>query len=104
VIKQYMISEAYANNVQIDKYIDGEIESKNIVSEYNQEGFCRDLENMEYTRAYSLMEAEKELKQAEKDLTAAKGKYGYAYRLKPNKDLIWGKGDILWKLLTILVH
>ena len=81
MIKQYMISEAYANNVQIDKYIDGEIESKNIVSEYNQEGFCRDLENMEYTRAYSLMEAEKELKQAEKDLTAAKGKYGYAYRI-----------------------
>ena len=51
-MKQYVIKQAYTDNYHVLQYQDGKLESHNIISYYELDGYIAALKNMGYKQAY----------------------------------------------------
>lgn len=82
-IKQYFVKNAYPGNTQITTYINGKLESSDIVNDYNVEGYTLALIAKGYVYGYPENEitARKErVKRLEEELESAKQDYEVALR------------------------
>ena len=78
MIKQYTVKQAYTDNDEVSKYIDGKLESSSIMSYWNTEGYCKALEEQGYTKAYDVSEARGELDIAKQEYEDALEYYNMA--------------------------
>lgn len=64
MIRQYIIKNAYKGNDEVITFENGNKTGSKIVAEYNIDGYCDALENMDYERAYDVDYYKAELEKA----------------------------------------
>ena len=66
MIKQYIIEDAYTDNEKVTPFINGKLESYDVISYYAVEGYCRKLESDGYSKAYDTEKIKEELEKQRK--------------------------------------
>lgn len=65
--KQYTIEEVYTDNKKVSRYVNGQLEFSEIMSYWEVEGYCRELENEGYYEAYNVEKYKEQLESAENE-------------------------------------
>ena len=68
MIKQYIIEDAYTDNEKVTTFINGKLESYDVISYYEVEGYCRKLESDGYSKAYDTEKIKEELEKAKENV------------------------------------
>jgi len=76
--KQYIIENAYTDNEKVTTFINGKLESYDIMSYWEVEGYCRRLESDGYLKAYDVENIEKELEKAKENVKYLEQRYEIA--------------------------
>lgn len=79
-MKQYVIKFAYTDNYHVLQYVNGELESHNIVSYWELGGYISALEDMGYARAYYVAEYKFEMLKAKEQYEFAMERYEEAMK------------------------
>lgn len=77
-MKQYVVKEAYTGNYHVLQYVDGVLETHDIINSYALPGYIQAIENAGYTRACYEPEYLKKLEQAKEDYDFAVSQYEFA--------------------------
>lgn len=73
--KQYVIKMAYTDNYHVLQYVDGKLETHNIISYYELDGYIAALKNMGYVQAYYEREYHVKMLRAKEDYEFALADY-----------------------------
>ena len=79
-MKQYVVKEAYDGNYHVLQYVDGKLESHDIISLYALDGYKKASENAGYTRAYFVPEYKKEMLKSKEAYLSSFSEYENAQR------------------------
>ena len=79
-MKQYVVKEAYDGNYHVLQYVDGKLESHDIISWHALDVYTKTIEEDGYTRAYFVPEYKKEMLKAKEAYLSSFSEYENAQR------------------------